>query len=278
MKRGFTLIELSMVLVVIALIVGGVVASRELVQAAKVRSAAKDITSYIAAVGAFKSKYNCLPGDCANATTFFSNLSAAQTQNPQNGNGNGIYDGLTDGNAVGEGTVRVWEELSKAGILGANYSGQYQGAGWFDQRFTPGENVPRLGWMEGNTDNQGATWFGESATLMLTYSNICVNGSYYPCPYGYDPGFFPYYPASVNDKNRMIIQSIHSDGRMEQAGIVSVFAYALDTKLDDGRPLKGKVRVWPVYCVDTLWGSLDDPPYITASNYICPPIAVDLPF
>ena len=70
-KNGFTLIELSIVLVIIGLVVGGVLVGADLIKAAKIRSAVSDLDKITAAVNTFKLKYNCIPGDCASATGFF---------------------------------------------------------------------------------------------------------------------------------------------------------------------------------------------------------------
>jgi len=76
------------VLVIIGLIVGGVLVGRDLVKAAQVRNYISTIESLKTAVNTFRGKYNCLPGDCANGTTFFTAT--------HNGDGDGIYD--TDSN------------------------------------------------------------------------------------------------------------------------------------------------------------------------------------
>jgi prepilin-type N-terminal cleavage/methylation domain-containing protein len=68
---AFTLVELSIVLVIIGLIIGGVLAGRDLIRAAELRSLVSEVERYNSAVNAFKLKYNCLPGDCATATNFW---------------------------------------------------------------------------------------------------------------------------------------------------------------------------------------------------------------
>lgn len=61
---GFTLLELTLVLVVIGLIVGGILVGRDLINASQLRSVVSQIERYDAAVWAFKGKFDCLPGDC----------------------------------------------------------------------------------------------------------------------------------------------------------------------------------------------------------------------
>jgi len=88
-RSGFTLIELSIVLVIIGLLVGGVLVGRELITAAEMR---KDISLFEkidAAVNTFRGKYDCLPGDCAKATSFFTGA--------RDGNGDGNIDGVDYG-------------------------------------------------------------------------------------------------------------------------------------------------------------------------------------
>lgn len=83
-KKAFTIIEISIVLVIIGLVVGGILVGNDLIRSAKNRSFVSQLEKYNAVVNTFKTKYNCLPGNCANATNFgFTN----------NGNGNGMVTG-----------------------------------------------------------------------------------------------------------------------------------------------------------------------------------------
>ena len=61
--KGFTLIELSIALVIIGLVVGGVLVGQDLIRAAKVRSTVSDIEKFNTAAFTFRSKYNHYPGD-----------------------------------------------------------------------------------------------------------------------------------------------------------------------------------------------------------------------
>ena len=62
-QSGFTLVELSIVLVIIGLIVSSVLVGQDLVQAATVRSLIAQRDTFESAVFAFRGKYNILPGD-----------------------------------------------------------------------------------------------------------------------------------------------------------------------------------------------------------------------
>ncbi len=63
MKLGFTLVELSIVLVIIGLVIGGVLVGRDLIKASEIRSQITQIEKFNIAVNTFKTKYNGLPGD-----------------------------------------------------------------------------------------------------------------------------------------------------------------------------------------------------------------------
>ena len=132
--QGFTLIELSIVIAIIAMIAGGIVAGQSLLQAAQIRSVSTDVIKYRNAVESFKQQFNALPGDLKNAYAFFGSDCGADADAPAgcNGDGNGSIDGATEG-------FRAWQHLQLSGILSASFSGEV-GTGC-----TPDVNVPGAG-------------------------------------------------------------------------------------------------------------------------------------
>src|SRR5579884_85366 len=60
---GFTLIELSIVLVIIGLIIAGILTGRDLIDAAAQRAQITQIERYNTAVRTFQNKYGYIPGD-----------------------------------------------------------------------------------------------------------------------------------------------------------------------------------------------------------------------
>ncbi len=124
-QNGFTLIELSIVLVIIGLIVGGIMTGKLLIQQAEVRAAASQLQKFEASYNAFRLKYNCIVGDCPNATDFFGNSYTASPGNCTellgNGNGNGLID-----NGGGPGwhceTLRASKSLQLANLLPTSYT------------------------------------------------------------------------------------------------------------------------------------------------------------
>src|SRR5450432_3599729 len=62
-KRGFTLVELSIVLVIVGLLIGGILVAQSMIATSKIVAVAAQIQQFDAGVDSFKSKYNYLPGD-----------------------------------------------------------------------------------------------------------------------------------------------------------------------------------------------------------------------
>ena len=113
-QSGFTLVELSIVLVIIGLIISSVLVGQDLVRAAEMRAAITQLESFNAGVGTFRSKYNGLAGDVAGNTDF--NFAC-------NGNGDGNLSVSTDltvgstanpGVTAGENTC-FWNHLAGSG-------------------------------------------------------------------------------------------------------------------------------------------------------------------
>src|SRR5262245_44524359 len=115
-NNGFTLIDLSIVLVIIGLIAGGVLVGKDLIAATEHRATIRQAEQIDRAVNAFRSKFNCLPGDCVNADQFgFSHNQGAGIS----GNGDGriqyyTFDGV--GNEYFE-SATMLIHLTEANLL-----------------------------------------------------------------------------------------------------------------------------------------------------------------
>ncbi|MGC2165362.1 MAG: prepilin-type N-terminal cleavage/methylation domain-containing protein [Gallionella sp.] len=62
-QRGFTLIEIAIVLVIIGLLLGGVLKGQELINSAKVKNLAGDFKNIPVFIYGYQDKYKALPGD-----------------------------------------------------------------------------------------------------------------------------------------------------------------------------------------------------------------------
>ncbi|MGL1218102.1 prepilin-type N-terminal cleavage/methylation domain-containing protein, partial [Vibrio parahaemolyticus] len=62
-RRAFTLVELSIVLVIIGLIIGGVLTGQQIIQNARITNALNGIQAYQAQFQTYVQNYGVLPGD-----------------------------------------------------------------------------------------------------------------------------------------------------------------------------------------------------------------------
>jgi len=125
-NSGFTLVELSIVLIIIGLILGGILVGQDLIRNAQVNATANQIQQLNASVNAFRGKYNALPGDINRAVAF--NLEGAcPSGNVCEGDGDGLLEDVlaTNGQIAlkWDGEVKLfWVHLSEAGLAGGNFS------------------------------------------------------------------------------------------------------------------------------------------------------------
>jgi prepilin-type N-terminal cleavage/methylation domain-containing protein len=111
-ERGFTLVELAIVMVVIGLMIGAVLKGQAMIDDAKQKRLVNDLQGISAAYFSYYDKYNAIAGDDVNAHGW------ALT----NGGGNG--DGLIEGN-VGTPTDEsqdAWQALRYAGLFSGDPS------------------------------------------------------------------------------------------------------------------------------------------------------------
>ncbi len=114
--RGFTMIELAVVLVIIGLIVGSILVGHNLYdtsQKSKIMREAEEINT---ALLAFKLKYGQLPGDFSQATVIWGNVFGWPVGETQDGNGNGMIP------LCSAETRRVFEHLSLADMTKGRYN------------------------------------------------------------------------------------------------------------------------------------------------------------
>jgi prepilin-type N-terminal cleavage/methylation domain-containing protein len=117
--RGFTLIEIAIVLVIIGLLLGGILKGQELLTAARVRNIIQQQDQYKVAFIGFIDRYRNPPGDYAQASANIKDIAAGPCGTP-NANGNG--NGNNQVEATGSENTLAWEHLSKAGFLNVTYT------------------------------------------------------------------------------------------------------------------------------------------------------------
>lgn len=213
-KDGFTLIELSIVIVVIGLIVGGVVAGGSLIRSSEVNSINSELESFKSAVDLFNKKYNALPGDMFNAQNYWgaaANCTSIQTTVATcNGDGDGSVEALTPSGSVGNEVMLFWKHLANAELIKGNFTGIKAAAA---ATSASSDNVP-------SGKLSGSLW-AISYLGRNPMDGFSFNGDYYHT--------FEYgrYKDNSSPKNPVLTTNE---------------MYALDSKFDDGKPGTGSLR------------------------------------
>jgi prepilin-type N-terminal cleavage/methylation domain-containing protein len=220
MRNAFSLVELSIVLVILGLLTGGILTGQSLIRASELRAVGTEYQRYVAATNTFRDKYFALPGDMRNATAFWGRLNgnadcvtnsgaAVATPGTCDGNGGGTIDFASAAGASGE-MFQFWRQLALAGMIEGTYSGLAGAAAAGDHVL--GTNAPRsrmanTGWGVWPLGN----YAGDGATYAYDYGNM----------FGFGVQVATAWPLT--------------------AALKPEEAWNIDTKLDDGRPGAGRI-------------------------------------
>ncbi len=113
MRKGFTLVELSIALVIIGLLIGGILVAQSMIHSAKINRFVKEVSQYEISIQNFKLNYRSYPGDAPSFTP------------PGNGNGaiglgGGCAASPNDALSAGEST-QVWAHLAQANMSSTRF-------------------------------------------------------------------------------------------------------------------------------------------------------------
>jgi prepilin-type N-terminal cleavage/methylation domain-containing protein len=240
-SSGFTLIELSVVLIIVGLLVGGVLVGRDLIRQSEIRSVFSDLEKIQSSILAFQSKYNYLPGDFDRAERFWGSdpggcppsVVTASNTTPKsttcNGNANGKID--TAGwvacgaapTAFQQEPFRLWQHLANAGLYSGLYSG-VQGSnnarsGIVGVNIPKSSKLPQIGYQLMNFDGvqpaggtAATSWFDDTYYYVIFIGRQSTDCS---ATQGYEPN---------------------------QPFVSATEARSTDQKFDDGRPGTGTLR------------------------------------
>lgn len=207
-RSGFSLVELSVVLIILGLLVGGIVAGMAIKRNADVRSAASDAQGYAQAAALFQQKYMEIPGDFSGAQALWGAATCPSSYNETarpkttcNGNG----DGMISNTAASEERWRAWQHLFNAEMVDQNLAGSA----------APG-TTSKIGY------NTAATKLGNAG---FTWSSGALVGNFYQ-------------PA------QMILTLGAANATWTNGpALTGARAEQLDRKFDDGKPLTGRVQI-----------------------------------
>lgn len=231
LRAAFSLVELSIVIVVIGLLVGGILVGQGMIHSAKLRTVTTDASMYRTALDAFRDKYYALPGDMANATQFWgpadgvimdvgvvddcANLTTAAVGfETCNGNGNGY---IAEQAGQYYESYRGWQQLATAGMVKGKFSGV--------------SNTIRTEW--GNTPNVNAPGSKLDKRASWTLRSFADD-------YAGDAEWFP-----TKAGNFLMIGASRTNSVVNMNSADAVFtpgeALLIDRKQDDGIPGTGTV-------------------------------------
>lgn len=240
-NKAFTLIELSIVLVIIGLIVGGILVGRDLISAAGIRSQIAQIESYQTAVNTFRGKYGYLPGDIPDPDATRFGFAARGTQRGQ-GNGDGQIEGTDAGTTpsgsyqgIGE-TALIWMDLGTARLIPGSfttasatvYNGQVTGADI--NLYLPQTKIPN-----------GYLFVWSGGDITVGYGSGGTGTGYNYLSIGRVTGI-----------------GVPSSGNMPVSNLLTCRdARAMDQKVDDGFPQTGKAKAVTASGAGPHWSTGD---------------------
>ena len=198
---GFTLVEISIVMIIIGLLIGGTFGGMKLIENMQVNRTVQDIKAIESAALTFKDAYGRLPGDITNPSTRLSNCTVAPCAT--GGNGNRILGATSLASAAIAATdenFTFWHHLQAANLLSMGYKNTT------DMTVGEGQPEPSIG-----------------GAFRISDWNTGVGG----CPV-------------VFSRAAIATTSVDSAGFTSESVASCSSLESIDRKLDDGQPDVGK--------------------------------------
>jgi prepilin-type N-terminal cleavage/methylation domain-containing protein len=203
-SSGFTLVEISIVMIIIGLLIGGTFGGMKLIDNMQVNRTVQDLKAIESAALTFKDTYGRLPGDMPNTAARLPNCTVAPCAT--GGNGDRTLEGSLAYNVAIAATSErftFWSHLLAADFLSMDY-----------------KNTTDLNFGEGQP----------SAPIDGGYRMTALTGSSPPC--------------GTIMSNAILSISSDSDAPYGTTRTLTCSDLeALDRKLDDGKPYSGRLNV-----------------------------------
>jgi prepilin-type N-terminal cleavage/methylation domain-containing protein len=115
-QKGFTLVEIAIVLVIIGLLLGGILKGQEMITQAKIKNVIADFSGVSAAYHGYQDRYRAIPGDDAGATRW--------GLTPPGTAGNNVLSGAYNSATATDESRLWWDHLRRAGFVSGSGSQQ----------------------------------------------------------------------------------------------------------------------------------------------------------
>jgi len=256
-KSAFSLIELSIVLIIIGLLIAGITGGASLIKSSELRSVMSEAKSYQVAVNSFYTQYDSYPGDTDISVGSNSTFSGNRNNQIQYAIANGVVAGSVVAGFEG---VDAWQDLRDIGAIDLNLSitatsaqtftpitnlpgSKIKGGGWaFDYNISSLQNVVVL---TGKTKSVTPAALAAGTTLVNNHFNSTgtANSSALACSTGtpavgttdpYCTASGPNFPGGLVSYNTPL-----NNAALEV--ISAPDAYSIDSKVDDGKANSGTV-------------------------------------
>lgn len=209
-QQGFTLIEMSIVLAIIGLIVGGILKGQEVVNNGRLKMQVAQMDAIKAAIFTFQDQFTYLPGDYPNASSQL---------------------GMTNGNGDGNGIIGTTGTTPSATILAdtASANGTESVLAWAD--------LIAGNLLQGVTLPSGTALKDVTSTTLLSYPGK-MSGTFL--------WIATFNASSATISGPMVRLQLPISGALSTASGQSVRepdAYNIDRKYDDGSPITGSILV-----------------------------------
>lgn len=253
-RHAFTLVELSIVLVILGLLVGGILGGQALIHASELRAVTTEYQTYKNAIGSFKEKYASLPGDMYSAVSVWGVQAGATTDGPTvacrsltsttpstdtrtcNGDGNGV---INFDNTMRHESLRGWQHLANAGMI----EGSYTGVPTASNRDAAGENIPASKFQPGGWKLRGMASAATADTFEANYGTTLEYGG----------------PLLIKTDTPLMTPED---------------TYNIDTKMDDGLPQSGTILGYKYAALADCATSTDDAYALDITATTCVPIFI----
>lgn len=238
---GFSLVELSVVLIIVSLLVGAALAGGSLIKSARIKGTMQEVNDLSNAYHAFVDQYNSLPGDMPNATSFWGAADGAGAGDSP-ACMNAYTDGIETCNGNDSGSItpvninidntyehlRAMQHMKNAGLIEGNYSG-------------------------------------------ILDPGIGLKAGFNSPPSSIDNGLYTIHYHTLGGARKGTTISLGSGGSINVTDpvITPKDAFAIDSKFDNGDPNSGSVYVvdFTGNCSDFVVYHIDNPNKVCTLNF-----------